>query len=503
MAMAEPPLLLALDQGTSSSRAALFDTDGRPVASASAPLEIHYPADGWVEQSPLAIWESQRLAMSRLEQAITPEQRKAVISCGITNQRETTTLWKRSDGSPCGPALVWQDGRTADLCAQWKASGLETSWRAQTGLMLDPYFSASKIRWLLDHESAASRAAAQGDLCFGTVDSWLLWQLSGGTVHATDMSNASRTLLMDLKQRQWIDDACAEIGLPKQALPDLRPCRGDFGVIQAGLPFSGVPIQALLGDQQAATLGQLCLQPGEGKCTYGTGAFLVVNTGATIRHSDAGLLSTLGWTDEYGTPTYCLEGSLFNAGTVVQWLRDGLGIIRSAEEVNPLAQEVENAAGVMLVPAFTGWGTPHWDPTARGLLIGLTRDTRRGHIARAALEGIALSVASLVDLAEQAMEQSLGELAVDGGAAASDLLLQAQADSTGLNVRRPVHLESTARGVALFAGLQAGAIADLKDLVPNRSQDSRVFKPLQTLEQRQCWLQRWNDAVTRSLHWNG
>ena len=503
MAMAAPPLLLALDQGTSSSRAALFDADGRPVASASAPLEIHYPADGWVEQSPMAIWESQRLAMSRLEQAISPEQRQAVVSCGITNQRETTTLWKRSDGSPCGPALVWQDGRTADLCEKWKASGLESSWRAQTGLMLDPYFSASKIRWLLDHESAASSAAAQGDLCFGTVDSWLLWQLSGGTVHATDMSNASRTLLMDLKHRQWIDDACSEIGLPKQALPELRPCRGDFGIIQAGLPFAGVPIQALLGDQQAATLGQLCLQPGEGKCTYGTGAFLVVNTGATIRHSDNGLLNTLGWTDQHGTPTYCLEGSLFNAGTVVQWLRDGLGIIRTAEEINPLAQEVENAAGVMLVPAFTGWGTPHWDPSARGLLIGLTRDTRRGHIARAALEGIALSVASLVELAEQAMEQSLGELAVDGGAAASDLLLQAQADSTGLHVRRPVHLESTARGVALLAGLQAGAIADLKDLVPNRTEDSSVFEPLQTLEQRQSCRQRWNDAVSRSLHWNG
>ena len=503
MAMAAPPLLLALDQGTSSSRAALFDTDGNPVASASAPLDIHYPADGWVEQSPRAIWESQRLAMSRLEQAITPEQRKAVISCGITNQRETTTLWKRSDGSPCGPALVWQDGRTADLCEQWKASGLETSWRARTGLMLDPYFSASKIRWLLDHEPAASSAAAQGDLCFGTVESWLLWQLSGGTIHATDMSNASRTLLMDLERRQWLDDACAEIGLPKQALPELRPCRGDFGVIQAGLPFAGVPIQALLGDQQAATLGQLCLLPGEGKCTYGTGAFLVVNTGTTIRQSDAGLLSTLGWTDEHGTPTYCLEGSLFNAGTVVQWLRDGLGIIRSAEEVNPLAQEVENAAGVMLVPAFTGWGTPHWDPSARGLLIGLTRDTHRGHIARAALEGIALSVASLVELAEQAMDQSLGELAVDGGAAASDPLLQAQADSTGLRVRRPKHLESTARGVALLAGLQAGVIADLKDLVANRTQNSSVFEPQQTLEQRQRWRQRWNDAVTRSLHWNG
>jgi glycerol kinase len=369
--------------------------------------------------------------------------------------------------------------------------------------MLDPYFSASKIRWLLDHEPAASSAAAQGDLCFGTVESWLLWQLSGGTIHATDMSNASRTLLMDLERRQWLDDACAEIGLPKKALPELRPCRGDFGVIQAGLPFAGVPIQALLGDQQAATLGQLCLLPGEGKCTYGTGAFLVVNTGTTIRHSDAGLLSTLGWTDEHGTPTYCLEGSLFNAGTVVQWLRDGLGIIRSAEEVNPLAQKVENSAGVMLVPAFTGWGTPHWDPSARGLLIGLTRDTRRGHIARAALEGIALSVASLVELAEQAMDQSLGELAVDGGAAASDPLLQAQADSTGLRIRRPKHLESTARGVALLAGLQAGVIADLKDLVPNRTQNSSVFEPQQTLEQRQRWRQRWNDAVTRSLHWNG
>lgn len=501
--MAASPLLLALDQGTSSSRAALFDIDGCPIASASAPLEIHYPNDGWVEQNPIDIWESQRLAMSRLEKEITSEQRQAVISCGITNQRETTTLWKRSDSSPCGPALVWQDGRTADLCQQWKKSGLETSWRAKTGLMLDPYFSASKIRWLLDHEPAASTAAAQGDLCFGTVESWLLWQLSGGKVHASDMSNASRTLLMDLERRDWIDEACAEIGLPKEALPDLKPCRGDFGVIQAGLPFAGVPIQALLGDQQAATLGQLCLEPGEGKCTYGTGAFLVVNTGHSIRYSDAGLLSTLGWTDEHGAPTYCLEGSLFNAGTVVQWLRDGLGIIGNAEDVNPLAQEVENAAGVMLVPAFTGWGTPHWDPNARGVLIGLTRDTCRGHIARAALEGIALSVASLVELTEQAMEQKLGELAVDGGAAASDLLLQAQADSTGLGVRRPAHLESTARGVALLAGLQAGAISDLKALVPNRTKGSTMFKPKKTQDQRQRWRQRWDDAVSRSLHWNG
>ena len=335
--MAAPPLLLALDQGTSSSRAALYDDRGCPIASATAPLAIQYPADGWVEQDPMAIWESQRLAMSRLEQSLTPEQRSAVVACGITNQRETTILWRRSDGQPCGPALVWQDGRTADLCERWKREGLEQEWRVRTGLLLDPYFSASKIHWLIQNEGAARRAANQEDLCFGTVESWLLWHLSGATRHCSDMSNASRTLLMDLKRREWVEPFCAQALLPTSALPTLVPCRGDFGAIAPGLPFAGVPIRALLGDQQAATLGQLCLEPGEAKCTYGTGAFLVVNTGRTIRRSDAGLLSTLGWTDEEGEPTYCLEGSLFNAGTVVQWLRDGLGIIETADEINRLA----------------------------------------------------------------------------------------------------------------------------------------------------------------------
>ena len=500
--MADQPLLLALDQGTSSSRAALFTASGTLVASASAPLPIHYPADGWVEQDPQAIWDSQRQALIDLHNALSDEQRQAVVSCGITNQRETTVLWRRSSGAPCGPALVWQDGRTADLCRQWKQEGLEQEWCHRTGLLLDPYFSASKVRWMLTHHEDAAAAAASGDLCFGTVESWLLWNLSGGR-HGSDVSNASRTLLMDLEQRCWVEPFCDHAGLPMESLPELLPCRGNFGEIREGLPFAGLPIQALLGDQQAATLGQLCLEPGEGKCTYGTGAFLVINTGAHIRRSDAGLLSTLGWTDAAGTPTYCLEGSLFNAGTVVQWLRDGLQIIDSADEVNRLAMEVPNSGGVMLVPAFTGWGTPHWDPQARGLMVGLTRDSSRGHIARAALEGIALSVATLVELAESALGKSLGELAVDGGAAASDPLLQAQADSTGLTVRRPANLESTARGVALFAGLQAGVVSDLHDLAQQRSVGADRFEPQIDTSARTAWRRRWNDAVTRSLGWHG
>jgi len=500
--MADQPLLLALDQGTSSSRAALFTASGALVASASTPLPIHYPADGWVEQDPQAIWDSQRQALIDLHNALSDEQRQAVVSCGITNQRETTVLWRRSSGAPCGPALVWQDGRTADLCRQWKQEGLEQEWCHRTGLLLDPYFSASKVRWMLTHHEDAAAAAAAGDLCFGTVESWLLWNLSGGR-HGSDVSNASRTLLMDLEQRCWVEPFCDHAGLPMESLPELLPCRGDFGRIREGLPFAGLPIQALLGDQQAATLGQLCLEPGEGKCTYGTGAFLVINTGAHIRRSDAGLLSTLGWTDAAGTPTYCLEGSLFNAGTVVQWLRDGLQIIDSADEVNRLAMEVPDSGGVMLVPAFTGWGTPHWDPQARGLMVGLTRDSSRGHIARAALEGIALSVATLVELAESALGKSLGELAVDGGAAASDPLLQAQADSTGLTVRRPANLESTARGVALFAGLQAGVVSDLNNLAKQRSVGADRFEPQIDTSARTAWRRRWNDAVTRSLGWHG
>ena len=339
-------------------------------------------------------------------------------------------------------------------------------------------------------------------ICFGTVESWLLWQLTGGARHGSDVSNASRTLLMDLEQREWVEAFCDQTGLPMHALPELLPCRGEFGHIADGLPFAGLPIQALLGDQQAATLGQLCLGLGEAKCTYGTGAFLVINTGSSIRRSEAGLLSTLGWTDAEGTPTYCLEGSLFNAGTVVQWLRDGLQIIDTAAEVNELAVQVADSGGVMLVPAFTGWGTPHWDPQARGMILALTRDSSRSQIARAALEGIALSVATLVELAETALGHGLGELAVDGGAAASNPLLQAQADSTGLIVRRAANLESTARGVALFAGVQAGVVSDIEDLVNRRGDGASLFEPQMDTTVRSAWRSRWNEAVSRSLGWH-
>ncbi len=500
--MGHQPLFLALDQGTSSSRAAVFNPSGELIATYSSPLNIEYPADGWVQQNPMEIWDSQKKAMAGLERMLTTEQRNAVVTCGITNQRETTILWHRSNSKPCGPALVWQDGRTASICSQWKKDGLESEWQYRTGLLLDPYFSASKIQWLLRHEKGAQEAIASHDLCFGTVESWLVWQLTGGKHHYSDMSNASRTLLMDLERCEWVETFCDTIGLPMVSLPELVPCCGNFGKITSDLPFGDVPIQALLGDQQAATLGQLCLNKGEAKCTYGTGAFLVVNTGQKIHRSNDGLLSTLGWTDSSGSPTYCLEGSLFNAGTVVQWLRDGLKIIDEAGQVDLLAREEEDASGVMLVPAFTGWGTPHWDPSARGLIIGLTRDTRRGHIARAALEGIALSVATLVQLAEESIGHGLGELAVDGGAAASNSLLQAQANSTGLKVRRPVNLESTAKGVALMAGSQAGIIGDLKELASQRQQGVEIFNPTIDESTRSQWRSKWDSAVKLSLNWH-
>jgi glycerol kinase len=497
------PLLLALDQGTSSSRAVVFNTQGEPLASAQVPLAIHYPADGWVEQQAQAIWESQLQAMQELERALTESQRRAVCACGVTNQRETTVLWRRSDGASLGPALVWQDRRTSDLCRRWQQRPDAAEWQQRTGLVLDPYFSASKIRWLLDHTPEAAEAHRAGDLCLGTVDSWLLWQLSGKQLHATDHSNASRTLLMDLEQRVWLPQALAAVGLSGEELPQLLPSRGSFACIAPGLPFAGVPITAVLGDQQAATYGQLCLSPGQAKCTYGTGAFLVVACGDQPVRAEGGLLSTVGWSDASGHTTYCIEGSLFNAGTVVQWLRDGLGLIESSAEIDALAASVPSAGELMLVPAFTGWGSPHWDPSARGLLIGLTRDTSAAHLARAALNGVALAVSTLVDTAEAALGQPLRELAVDGGAAASNVLMQAQADSTALAVRRPAHLESTARGVALMAGQEVGVVRDLDAIRQRVVASSSCFEPQLSAADRQLWRRRWQEAVRRCLHWHG
>jgi glycerol kinase len=331
----------------------------------------------------------------------------------------------------------------------------------------------------------------------------LLWQLSGGELHASDHSNASRTLLLDLEQRTWLPQALAAVGLSGEELPQLRPSRGGFGTIAAGLPFAGVPITAVLGDQQAATYGQLCLAAGQAKCTYGTGAFLVVNVGEKPVRAEGGLLSTVGWSDASGGASYCLEGSLFNAGTVVQWLRDGLGLITDAAEIDALAASVPSAGELMLVPAFTGWGTPHWDPSARGLLIGLTRDTSAAHVARAALDGIALAVSTLVDTAETALGIPLSDLAVDGGAAASDVLMQAQADCTGLSVRRPTHLESTACGVALMAGQEVGVVGELEALRHQLLTNARCFAAELSQQGRDAWRGRWHEAVRRCLHWHG
>ena len=500
--MAGQALLLTLDQGTTSSRAAIHSADGRRLLSRSAPLASTCPADGWVEQDPRAIWSSQLAAMAALEQALSPEQRRAVAACGIANQRETTVLWRRSDGHPLGPAIVWQDSRTAPLCQQWKRQDLEPLLRQRTGLLADPYFSASKIVWLLEQHQAGGLARA-GALAFGTVDSWLLWQLSGGRRHATDRSNASRTLLMDLEARRWDGDLCAALEVPEPLLPELLPSAADFGAIAAELPFAGVPITAVLGDQQAATLGQSCLAPGQAKCTYGTGAFLVINTGSSPCRSRHGLLSTYGWTAPCGADTYCLEGSLMHAGTVIQWLRDGLGVIERAEQVNALAATAPARSGLMLVPAFTGWGTPHWDPLARGLLLGITRDTDAAQLARAALEGIALAVANLVEQARDSLAAPLAELAADGGAAAADLLLQAQADATGLPVRRRADLESTGRGVALLAGVQAEVVPALTawQQVPGEL-PPRCFTAAITAAEGHQWLRRWQEALRRSLAWH-
>ena len=495
--------LLALDQGTSSSRAVLFDARGVPVASAQVSLAIQYPSDGWVEQDAAAIWQSQLEAMALLEQRLSPEQRQAVRACGITNQRETTTLWRRSTGEAFGPSLVWQDRRTASICAGWRSESFAESWQRQTGLVLDPYFSASKIAWMLEAHPEARQALAADDLCFGTVDSWLLWHLSGGTRHATDISNASRTLLLDLEQLCWLPDAIERVGLTAAALPELLPTRSAFAVIAEGLPFAGTPITAMLGDQQAASYGQFCFEPGQAKCTYGTGAFLVVNGGLRPQRAAGGLLSTVGWSNTDGSTTYCIEGSLFNAGTVIQWLRDGLGIIRESSEVDALASRVESAGELMLVPAFTGWGSPHWDPNARGLLIGMTRDTAAPQIARAALEGIALAVTGLLRGAAEALGAPLNTIAVDGGAAASAVLLQAQADSAGVQVVRPANLESTALGVALMAGEGAGVLSDLGPIATAIRASSTQVSPQRDASERERWCRRWDQAVDRCLQWHG
>ncbi|MDR7271099.1 glycerol kinase [Pelomonas saccharophila] len=483
--------LLALDQGTSSSRALVFGRDGGLLALAQRELPQHFPQPGWVEHDAQQIWTHQ---VECAREAVTKAGVK-VAAIGITNQRETVVLWDRKTGQPLHKALVWQDRRTAAFCEQLKAQGLEPRVRELTGLVLDPYFSATKLRWLLDNVPGARERAARGELAFGTIDSWLLWKLTDGKVHATDASNASRTLIYDIHRGDWSDELLAAFDIPKSLLPEVRPSSGVFG---QATEF-GVPIAGIAGDQQAALFGQAALTPGQAKNTYGTGCFLLMHTGTQARTSTQGLITTRAAQVD-ATAQYALEGSVFVGGAVVQWLRDGLKAIGGSGEVQALASSVPDAGGVMFVPAFAGLGAPYWRPDARGALLGLTRGTTQAHIARAALESIAFQSAAVLTAMNADVDAAdrLTELRVDGGASANDLLMQFQADLLGIPVLRPKVIETTALGAALLAGLGVGLYESTEQIGAIWQLD-RAFEPRMSRDEAGARLAAWDRAVRQVL----
>ena len=501
--------VLALDQGTTGSTALVIDPEGEVRARGYAELPQHYPQPGWVEHDPVQIWATtvQALGQAVTAARITPAEIAAV---GITNQRETTILWERASGRPVGNAIVWQCRRTAALCERLKADGAEPEIRRKTGLVVDAYFSGTKIRWMLDADPSLRRRAEAGELCFGTVDAWLLWQLTGGAVHATDPSNASRTLCFDIHRRAWDEGLCRILGVPMALLPEVKPSAGVFGAVRgaakgepsgyiesSGLP-AGIPVAGIAGDQQAALFGQACVEPGMAKNTYGTGCFALLNTGGRAVTSDEGLLTTVAWTAE-GRTTYALEGAVFIAGAAVQWLRDGLGIIRQAAETQALAESVPDTGGVYLVPAFVGLGAPYWDPYARGTLVGITRGTGRAHLARAALEAIAYQSRDVLDTMKRESGVSLTTLRVDGGAAANDFLCQFQADMLGVEVLRPSVTETTGLGAAYLAGVGAGLWTSRE--LATRWKLERKFTPTMSDRARDAAYGGWRRAVERSRGW--
>ena len=491
--------VLSLDQGTTSSRAMLFNVSGQVCGVAQQEFAQHFPRPGWVEHDANDIWHTQ-LAVARQVLANNGVDASQVVALGVTNQRETTVLWHRATGEPVAPAIVWQDRRTASICDALRARELGPWVAAKTGLELDAYFSATKLAWLLDHVPGAREQAARGELAFGTVDSWLIWKLTGGAVHATDPSNASRTQLFNLHTLSWDDELLALFNIPRQVLPTVVPSSGVLGHTLPDWLGAAVPVAGVAGDQQAALFGQACHRPGMAKNTYGTGCFMLMNTGPQAVPSRHRLLTTVGWQLSGGTPSYGLEGSVFMGGATVQWLRDGLQIIESVAEVEALAASVPDTGDVFLVPAFAGLGTPHWDGHARGALVGLTRGTGRAHLARAALEAIALQSAEVLAAMEADSDVPLTELRVDGGASANNLLMQMQADCCGVPVVRPCVTETTALGAAYLAGLATGFWTDERDVV-SRWEVDRVFQPQWSEDERQARLSRWGQAVQRSLAW--
>ena len=491
-----PKYVLAIDQGTTGTTALVLDQRLAVRGKRNVEFPQIFPRPGWVEHDLDDIWTStlKAVAGALREAGLKGTQLEAI---GITNQRETTLLWERRNSRPIHNAIVWQDRRTADACNALRAAGKEPWVREKTGLVLDAYFSATKVRWMLDNVKGAQVRAERGELAFGTVDAALLWKLTGGAVHATDVTNASRTLLMDLGRRQWDDELCQLFGVPKAVLPQIRPSAGVFGTVKGvrGLP-DGLPIAGIAGDQQAALVGQACFSEGEAKCTYGTGAFLLMNAGGRPVTSRHGLLGTVAWQigDE---ASYALEGSAFIAGAVVQWLRDGLGLIEKSADIGRLARQVPDSGGVAFVPALAGLGAPHWRQEARGLICGIDRGTTKAHLARAALEGVAFEI---YDLA-QAMSQDIGKpmpmFRVDGGASTNDLLMQFQADLLQTPIERPKMVETTALGAAFLAGLGTGVWAGLKEL-SKAWRAGKQFRPRMDPQARESHLARWRKAIERA-----
>jgi len=490
--------LLALDQGTTSSRAIVFSDSGEIVAIAQREFQQYFPQPGWVEHDPSEIWTSQ-LEVAEEAIATAKLQPSDISALGITNQRETIVLWDRETGEPLHRAIVWQDRRTASTCDELRAAGHEPMVQEKTGLLLDPYFSGTKIAWLLDHVNGAREAAEAGRLACGTIDTWLIYKLTGGQLHITDASNASRTLLMNIHTGDWDNQLLECLGVPRSILPTIKPSSEIYGTVADALPMAGIPIGGIAGDQQSALFGQACYDPGKTKNTYGTGCFMLMNTGSEAVASKNKLLTTIAW--RIGDTTeYALEGSVFIGGAVVGWLRDGLGLINNSADVEALAASVPDTDGVVMVPAFTGLGAPHWDPYARGAVLGITRGTTSAHFARAALESIAFQVADLIEAMHGDSGKSLPELRVDGGATDNNLLLQFQADILQIPVLRPQVTETTALGAAYLAGLAAGVWTD-RNAIAKQWKIEKEFHPSISADEAASKHALWQRAVRRSFDW--
>ncbi|MGM9618985.1 MAG: glycerol kinase GlpK [Oscillospiraceae bacterium] len=494
--------VLALDQGTTTSRAILFDKEGQIVSKGQYPFRQIYPESGWVEHDPMEIWETTvRAAAEAVDQSHVDPKR--ILGIGITNQRETTIVWEKATGRPVCNAIVWQCRRTAPICDRLKAEGRAEEIAARTGLLIDAYFSATKLHWILQHVPGAREKAEKGELLFGTVETWLIWKLTGGKAHVTDVSNASRTMLFNIHTMRWDEELCAMLDIPMCLLPEPVENSRRYGVVAPGIPglesLAGIPVSGAAGDQQAALFGQGCFDVGDAKNTYGTGCFTLMNVGAEPVRSRSGLVTTVAWRLA-GKTTYALEGSVFNGGSTIQWLRDELGLIQSAPECDRLAESVKDSAGVFLVPAFTGLGAPYWDMYARGAIVGLTRGVNKAHIARAALEGIAFQVADLMNAMRQDADVKITALRVDGGASVSDLMMQTQADLLRIPVDRPYMVETTAFGAAALAGLAEGMWSGFDEIRRVR-RSQHIFKPSRPQAECEEQYAQWKRAVSRARGW--